>query len=131
MKNLVLAVCLLGFSGGIDAQEKFQCERWDSYSVLSKYNQLKHLGMDYKFPKGNKEVIPVLIEILKDNGIRQSCIDAAYNDYQNGTESNYRRYINTVKYISKEEYMRNYDYLETFNRMVSTLEQTSNYKRQR
>ena len=129
MKNFI-TILLFGFFGQFSAQEKFKCENFDSYNLLNKYNQLKHLGINYKFPNG-KDVVPVMIEILKDDGVRQTCINAAYNDYQNGTESNYRRYINTVKYISKEEYMRNYDYLETFMQMIVALEKNSNYQRQR
>ncbi len=131
MKKKIFTIFTLSSSLCFLAQEKFQCEKWDSYSVLSKYNQLKHLGLDYKFPKKNQEVIPIMIQTLKDGGIRQLCIDAAYNDYQNGKENNYQRYINTVKYISKEKYLENYDYLETFMKMIIALEENSNYTRQR
>lgn len=123
---LVWALAILQVS----AQQDFDCHNFNSYRALSKYNDLKHLGLNYKMPKGNKEVIPLMVEVLGENGLRQICIDAAYDDHLRGTESNYKRYINSVKQISRDEYMRNYPYLEIFSRMVSALEKHTNYRRQ-
>ncbi|WP_018676215.1 hypothetical protein [Riemerella columbina] len=129
MNKIFLAIALLGVTN-IYAQSKFQCNDINSYQVLQKYNEIKHLGVNYKSPN-NKEIIPLMIDILKDDGLRQICIDAAYDDHLKGTENNYRRYIRDTKNISREAYMKNYDFLEMFNRMVTVLEETTNYRRKR
>lgn len=130
--NKLVFLSLTTFVSMTFAQSNFNdCSDFTSSKALRKYNELKHLGVNYKMPKGNQDVIPIMIQVLGENGIKQVCIDTSYDNYRRGIENNYKRYIDIVKYISKQDYMNNYLYLEIFNRMVSVLEQNSNYKRMR
>lgn len=124
-----LVAVLLFVGSSFYAQGRFSCGELTASKLSYKYTQIKHLGLAYKFPKNNQEVIPVLIDILKDAGVKQVCIDAWYDDQQNGTVNNYNRYINTIKSISKDSYLNNYDYLEIFSRMINVFEASTDYKR--
>lgn len=125
----LLFFCLL--SCLLSAQNKFDCNNLSKQDFLYRYSQLKEYGIDYKF-ENKKEVIPFLIaEIFDNNSLRQLCIDAAYDNYQLGTEKQYKLYNLAIKNISKENFYQNVDFLMIFLKMVTKLEQNTNYKRHR
>lgn len=94
----------------------------------SKYYQLKNLGIDYKFPKG-QEVILKMIDIIGSSGLRQLCIDAAYRNNQVGTENQYIYYKNNIKNISRAVFFENYQYLMIFDEIIANTEKHTTFRR--
>lgn len=92
------------------------------------YYQLKNLGIDYKFPKG-QEVVPNIVDIIGANGLKQLCIDAAYLNNQVGTENQFIYYKNNIKNISRESFFENYQYLMLFDEIVKSVEKTTSFRR--
>lgn len=128
MKKTITILLIFIFQFGY-SQNKYECSILSENYMLSKYNHLKKHGLNYKFPKGDTEVIPEMIKILQSDGLRQICIDAEYYTYRNGIEQDYVNYYYKVKKISENDFVTNYVYLNILSRIVDVLENNTNYKR--
>ncbi|MCA6068976.1 hypothetical protein JI747_017555 [Chryseobacterium sp. RG1] len=130
MKKLFISLLLfVGIT--VFSQEKFDCNNLCKTNYLNKYYQLREYGLKYKFKNGD-EVIPVLIsKTFNESSLRQICIDAAYQDHKFGTENSYKLYRDNIQNISREVFMNDYDYFQIFLKMISHLENNSNYIRVR
>lgn len=131
MRKLFLTMSILA-SSFMFGQMKFDCYNISRTQVLNKYYDLKHFGIDYKFPKGG-EVIPVMLEkVFNDAEVGQLCINAAYRSNKIiGINNLYPWYKQNVKNISENDFNRNYDYLMIYEEIILSLEKTINYKRRR
>ena len=127
--KIKITLIFFGLSVASFSQKSYDCNSISESSMLTNYYKLKQYGLGYTFPKGNSEVIPEMISILKTDGLRQICIDASYNTHLYGLENDYSTYRRKVKNISESEFYNNSSYLTMFNRIIETLENNSDYRR--